>query len=194
MFRWLKDSVFFMRKDLKGLYKENVVPRLLQDFGYKSIEEVPKLLKISINRGLGKDLRASKELDLSVKELSLISGQQPILTKARNSIAGFGIRKGMILGTSVTIRREKMYAFLERLIHIVLPRVRDFKGLSPDGFNGGNYNLGLRDQLCFPEISYDDISKLNGFDICISTTAKSKEEAYALLVGLGMPLTAFDQK
>jgi len=163
---------------------------MMQDFGYRSIEEVPKLLKISINRGLGKDLRTSKELEMSVQELSLISGQQPITTKARNSVAGFGIRKGMVVGASVTIRREKMYAFLERLIHIVLPRVRDFKGLSPDGFNGGTYNLGIRDQLCFPEISYDDISKLNGFDICISTTAKSKEEAFALLVGFGMPLTA----
>jgi large subunit ribosomal protein L5 len=177
-----------MRKNLKKTYVKVLVPRLLQEFGYRSVEEVPKLLKISINRGLGKDLRASKELETSIKELSLISGQQPVITKARNSVAGFGIRQGMVVGTSVTIRREKMYSFLERLIHIVLPRIRDFKGLSPTGFNGGSYNLGIRDQLCFPEISYDDVTKLNGFDICISTTAKSTEEAFALLVGLGLPI------
>ena len=177
-----------VRKNLKKTYFNAVLPSLVQEFGYKSVEEVPKLLKISINRGLGKDSRASKELEVCVNELSLISGQQPIITKARKSVAGFGIRQGMTVGTSVTIRREKMYSFLERLIHIVLPRIRDFKGLSSEGFNRGTYNLGIRDQLCFPEISYDDITTLNGFDICISTTARSSAEAFALLIKLGVPL------
>ena len=180
---------FKMRKDLKNLYKEKVVPTLIKDFGYKNIEEVPKVLKVSVNRGLGESSRNTKELDLSIKELVTVSGQQPTINKARKSIAGFKIRDGMPVGTSVTLRREKMYAFLERLIHITLPRVRDFRGVDPKGFDGrGNYNLGIKDQLIFPEISYDDVTQLDGFDISITTTAKTDEEAYSLLKGLGMPL------
>lgn len=178
-----------MRKDLKNLYKEKVVPTLIKDFGYKNIEEVPKVLKVSVNRGLGESARNTKELDLSIKEIVTVSGQQPTVNKARKSIAGFKIRDGMPVGASVTLRREKMYAFLERLIHITLPRVRDFRGIDPKGFDGrGNYNLGIKDQLIFPEISYDDVTQLDGFDISITTTAKTDEEAYSLLKGLGMPL------
>jgi large subunit ribosomal protein L5 len=178
-----------MRKDLKTIYNEQIVPSLIKDFGYKSIEQVPKILKISVNRGLGEGARNSKELEANIKEIATISGQQPIINKARKSIAGFKIRDGMTVGASVTLRKEKMYAFLERLIHIVLPRIRDFRGISAKGFDGkGNYNLGIKDQLIFPEISYDDVSQLQGLDICIVTSAKTDEESYTLLKRLGMPL------
>nr|WKK50236.1 ribosomal protein L5 [Ochrosphaera neapolitana] len=180
-----------MRKNLHVLYKEQVVPALYKDFGYKNIEEVPKVLKVSINRGLGEDSRNSKELEANLREMATISGQQPIVNKARKSIAGFKIRDGMPVGASVTLRREKMYAFLERLIHITLPRIRDFRGMNAEGFDGrGNYNLGIKDQLIFPEISYDDVTQLQGFDIAIATSAKTDEEAYSLLLRLGMPLKA----
>ena len=143
-----------MRKNLKNLYKEQVVPTLIKDFGYKNVEEVPKLLKVSVNRGLGEAARNTKELEVSLNEITTISGQQPTINKARKSIAGFKIRDGMPVGASVTLRRDKMYAFLERLIHITLPRIRDFRGIDPQGFDGrGNYNLGIKDQLIFPDIS-----------------------------------------
>jgi large subunit ribosomal protein L5 len=178
-----------MKKDLKTLYKQQIVPYLTTTFNYKNIEEVPKILKISVNRGLGEGSRNSKELDLSLKEVSTIVGQQPTINKAKKSIAGFKIRDGMPVGTSVTLRKEKMYAFLERLIHIVLPRIRDFRGTSSESFDGrGNYNLGIKDQLIFPEISYDEVTMLDGLDISIVTSAKTDEEAYALLKKLGMPL------
>ena len=178
-----------MKKNLKILYKQNVRSLLIKDFGYKNIEEVPKLVKISVNRGLGEGSRNSKELNLSINELAMISSQYPTINKARKSIAGFKIRDGMEVGASVTLRKEKMYAFMERLIHIVLPRIRDFRGLTSTGFDGrGNYNLGLKDQLIFPEIIYDDVNQLDGFDISIVTTAKTDEEAYSLLKYLGMPL------
>lgn len=184
-----------MKKSLKKFYSEDVVPKLVKDFGYSNIETVPKILKISINRGLDKNSRSetSKSLEKSIKELATISGQMPTINKARASIAGFNVRQGMVVGTSVTIRRSKMYDFLDRIIHIVLPRVRDFRGLSPNGFGGsGNYSIGIRDQLCFPEILYDEIDQLNGFDICIVTTARNDTEGYALLKSLGLPLLALD--
>jgi large subunit ribosomal protein L5 len=178
-----------MRKDLKTTYKEQIVPYLTSTFNYKNIEEVPKIVKISVNRGLGEGSRNSKELDLSLKEVATISGQQPTVNKAKKSIAGFKIRDGMPVGTSVTLRKEKMYAFLERLIHIVLPRIRDFRGISAESFDGrGNYNLGIKDQLIFPEISYDDVTMLDGLDISIVTSAKTDDEAYELLKKLGVPL------
>jgi len=178
-----------MRKNLKAFYKKEIVPSLVKEFGYKNIEEVPKVLKVSINRGIGEDARGSKELAVSLKELATIAGQQPVINEARKSVAGFKIRDGMTVGTSVTLRKDRMYAFLERLIHIVLPRIRDFRGISPDGFDGrGNYNLGIKDQLIFPEISYDDVNQLEGFDVCIVTSAKTDEEAYGLLKQLGLPL------
>ena len=163
---------------------------MIEEFGYKNIEQVPKILKISVNRGIGEAAKNSKELDSSVQEMSLIVGQRPIINKAKKSVAGFKIRDGMSIGASVTLRQERMYNFLTKLIHIVLPRIRDFRGISPNGFDGrGNYNLGLKEQLIFPEVNYDDVTQLRGLDISIVTTARTDEEAHALLKSFGMPFT-----
>jgi large subunit ribosomal protein L5 len=180
-----------MKLDLKSLYKQKIIPSLIDEFGYKNIEQVPKLVKISVNRGVGEASKNSKELDSSAAELSLIVGQQPTINTASKSVAGFKIRDGMAIGTSVTLRKDQMYTFLTKLIHIVLPRIRDFRGINPNGFDGrGNYNLGLKEQLIFPEISYDDVTQIRGLDISIVTTAKTDEEARALLKSFGMPFTA----
>ena len=180
-----------MKLDLKSLYKQEIVPAMIEAFGYKNIEQVPKIVKISVNRGVGEASKNSKELDASVEEMALIVGQQPMINKARKSVAGFKIRDGMAVGSSVTLRKVQMYTFLTKLIHIVLPRIRDFRGISPNGFDGrGNYNLGLKEQLIFPEISYDDVTQIRGLDISIVTTAKTDEEARALLKSFGMPFTA----
>ena len=180
-----------MHKDLKALYKEKIVPSLIKDFGYQNTEQVPKLVKISINRGLGEASKNSKELENSLKEIAIIAGQQPTINKARKSVAGFKIREEMPVGGSVTLRREQMYNFLTKLIHIVLPRIRDFRGIDPNGFDGrGNYNLGLKEQLIFPEISYDDVTQIRGLDISIVTTAQTDEEGRALLKAFGMPFKA----
>ena len=180
-----------MKLDLKSLYKQKIVPVLIEEFSYKNIEQVPKLVKISVNRGIGEASKNSKELDASVQEMTLMIGQQPTINKATNSVAGFKIREGMSIGASVTLREEQMYNFLTKLIHIVLPRIRDFIGISPNSFDGrGNYNLGLKEQLIFPEISYDDVTEIRGVDISIVTTAKTDEEARALLKALGMPFAA----
>jgi len=180
-----------MKIDLKSLYKQKIVPSLIEEFGYKNIEQVPKLVKISVNRGVGEAAKNSKELDSSMEELTLIVGQKPSINKASKSVAGFKIRDGMAIGTSVTLRKEQMYTFLTKLIHIVLPRIRDFRGINPNGFDGrGNYNLGLKEQLIFPEVSYDDVTQIRGLDISIVTTAKTDEEARALLKSFGMPFTA----
>jgi len=177
-----------MQKDLKNRYKEDIVPLMIKDFGYKNIEQVPKITKISINRGLGEASKNTKELENSLQEIALITGQKPVLNKARKSVAGFKIRDGMPVGGSVTLRNEQMYNFLTKLINIVLPRIRDFRGINPNGFDGrGNYNFGLTEQLMFPEISYDDVVQLHGFDISIITTAKTDEEAFSLLKNFGMP-------
>ena len=178
-----------MTKSSKELYKDYVVPSLIEEFGYLNPQEVPKIVKISVNRGLGEGSRNSKELEISLKEIATVTGQQPVINKSKKSIAGFKIREGMEVGASVTLRKEKMYSFLDRLIHITLPRIRDFRGITVDGFDGrGNYNLGIKDQLIFPEISYDDVTQMQGFDISIVTTAKNDEESYSLLKKLGMPL------
>ena len=178
-----------MTKSSKELYKDYVVPSLIEEFGYPNPLEVPKIVKISVNRGLGEGSRNSKELEISLKEIATVTGQQPVVSKSKKSIAGFKIREGMEVGASVTLRKEKMYSFLDRLIHITLPRIRDFRGITIDGFDGrGNYNLGIKDQLIFPEISYDDVTQMQGFDISIVTTAKNDEESYSLLKKLGMPL------
>jgi large subunit ribosomal protein L5 len=180
-----------MKLDLKSLYKQKIIPSLIEEFGYKNIEQVPKIVKISVNRGVGEAAKNSKELDSSLEELSLIVGQKPTINKASKSVAGFKIRDGMAIGTSVTLRKDQMYTFLTKLIHIVLPRIRDFRGINPNGFDGrGNYNLGLKEQLIFPEISYDDVTQIRGLDISIVTTAKTDEEARALLKSFGMPFTA----
>jgi large subunit ribosomal protein L5 len=177
-----------MKLDLKRLYKQKIVPSMIEEFGYKNIEQVPKLVKISINRGFGEASKNSKELDASVKEMSLIIGQKPSIHKATKAIAGFKIREGMSVGASVTLRQEQMYNFLTKLINIVLPRIRDFRGISPNSFDGrGNYNLGLKEQLIFPEISYSDVTQIRGLDISIVTTAKNSKEAYYLLQQLGLP-------
>merc|ERR1712032_344063 len=179
----------FMVKSSKQLYKDYVITELIREFDFRNPEEIPKVVKISVNRGLGEGSRNSKELDISLKEIATITGQQPVINKAKKSIAGFKIRDGMEVGASVTLRREKMYSFLDRLIHIILPRIRDFRGISVDSFDGqGNYNLGIKDQLIFPEISYDDVTQMQGLDISIVTTAANDEQAYCLLKNLGLPL------
>lgn len=179
-----------MKLDLKGLYKQKIVPSMVKEFGYKNIEQVPKIVKISVNRGVGEASKNAKEMDESVQELSLIVGRQPMINKSKKSIAGFKIRDGMSIGASVTLRRAQMYTFLTKLIHIVLPRIRDFRGISPNGFDGrGNYNLGLKEQLIFPELNYDDVNQVRGLDISIVTTARTDEEARVLLKSFGMPFT-----
>lgn len=178
-----------MKKDLRRFYKNEIVPSLKEYFEYKNTKQVPKLVTISVNRGLGEAAKNSRELDSSSKELGVVTGQKPVVNCARKSVAGFKIRDGMAIGLSVTLRNKKMYDFLSRLIHIVLPRVRDFRGLSLNGFDGhGNYSLGVKDQLVFPEISYDDVTQLRGFDVTLITTAKTDEEAAVLLKKFGMPL------
>ncbi len=161
---------------------------MIEEFSYKNVEQIPKLVKISINRGIGEASKNSKELDLSVEEMTQIVGQRPTINKAKKSVAGFKIRDGMQIGASVTLRNKQMYTFLTKLIHIVLPRIRDFRGIDPNGFDGrGNYNIGLKEQLIFPEISYDDVTEIRGLDISIVTTAQTDEEGRALLKAFGMP-------
>jgi large subunit ribosomal protein L5 len=177
-----------MSQTLRVYYKEKVIPLLLEQFKYKNIHEVPKIIKITVNRGLGEASKNNKALDISVQELASITGQQPVITKARKSIAGFKIRDGMPVGIAVTLRKQIMYAFLERFIHLSLPRIRDFKGISIKGFDGrGNYNIGIREQLIFPEIEYDKVDQIRGMDISITTSAKTQQEGIALLKALGMP-------
>lgn len=184
----LKISKNFMSQTLRIYYKEKVISLLLDQFKYRNIHEVPKITKITINRGLGEASKNNKALDVSLQELTLITGQQPIITKARKSVAGFKIRDGMPVGIAVTLRKQLMYAFLERFIHLALPRIRDFKGVSVKGFDGrGNYNIGIREQLIFPEIEYDKVDQIRGMDISITTTAKTQQEGVALLKALGMP-------
>lgn len=177
-----------MSQSLKTYYKDKVIPSLMETFEYKNVHEVPKITKITVNRGLGEASRNNKALESSVQELAMITGQQPVITKAKKSVAGFKIRDGMPVGIAVTLRSKLMYSFLERLIHLSLPRIRDFKGISVQLFDGrGNYNLGLKEQLIFPEIEYDKIDQIRGMDIAISTTAKTQQEGIALLKALGMP-------
>ena len=177
-------------KNLRLLYKDLIFTNLIKQFDYKNKHQVPKLVKIQVNRGLGLDGQNNKTLQKSIEEIRLITGQQPILTKAKKSIAGFKVREEMTLGITVTLRSSKMYAFLEKLIHLVLPRIRDFRGLSLKGFDrNGNYNFGLKEQLVFPEISYENVDQIKGFNISIVTTAKTKNEGIALLKEFGFPLT-----
>jgi len=173
---------------MKESYLNEVVPALKKAFEYGNVMEVPRIQKVVINIGLGEAMDNPKALEAAVGDLATISGQKPIQTKARNSIANFKLREGRIIGAKVTLRGEKMWSFLDRLINVALPRVRDFRGISPDSFDGrGNYTLGLRDQLIFPEIEYDKIDKLRGMEITIVTTAKNDEHARTMLKLLGMP-------
>lgn len=173
---------------LQELYFKDMVPQLTKDFNYRNIMEVPKLEKIVVNMGLGEAIQNVKILDSAAEELGLITGQKAVVTKAKKSIASFKLRQGMPIGCMVTLRREKMYSFLDKLINVSLPRVRDFKGVSPKGFDGkGNYSLGIKEQLIFPEINYDKIDKIKGLNITIVTSATTDEEGRALLKLFGMP-------
>lgn len=169
-------------------YKDNVAKDLSARFKYKNINQVPKIEKIVVNVGAGEAVQNIKTLDFIVSDLTMITGQKPVIRKAKKSIASFKLREGMPIGVSVTMRRQRMYEFLDRLISIALPRVRDFKGISQRSFDGsGNYSLGVKEQIIFPEIDYDKTDRVRGFNITIVTSAKSDEEARALLTGLGMP-------
>ncbi|MDN4527188.1 50S ribosomal protein L5 [Fictibacillus fluitans] len=173
---------------LQERYKSEIVPSLVEKFNYTSVMEVPKIEKIVINMGVGDAVSNSKVLDTAVEELTTIAGQKPVITRAKKSIAGFKLREGMPIGTKVTLRGERMYDFLDKLISVTLPRVRDFRGISKKSFDGrGNYTLGVKEQLIFPEIDYDKVNKVRGMDIVIVTTANSDEEARELLTQVGMP-------
>ncbi len=177
-----------MTQKLKLLYQDTIVPKLKEQFGFSNIHEVPKVIKVTVNRGLGEAAQNANALKSSVDELSIITGQKPVVTRAKQAIAGFKIRKGMPVGVMVTLRQERMYAFLDRLINLALPRIRDFRGVSPNSFDGrGNYSIGIREQLIFPEIEYDKIDQIRGMDVSIITTARNDEEGRALLKEMGMP-------
>lgn len=175
---------------LKDSYRKEVVPALIKEFGYRNVMEVPRLEKIVVNVGVGEALQNAKALDHAVQDISTITGQRPIVTRAKKSIAGFKLREGMAIGVKTTLRGNRMYDFLDRLCNVALPRRRDFRGVSPDSFDGrGNYTLGLREQLVWPEIDYDSIDKVRGMEISIVTTAKTDEEGQHLLQLLGMPFS-----
>jgi len=173
---------------LKQRYRETIQPKLLKDLSLSNIHQVPKVLKVVVNRGLGEAASNAKSLEASLVELATITGQKALVTRAKKAIAGFKIREGMPIGCAVTLRGERMYAFLERLINLALPRIRDFRGVSPKSFDGrGNYTLGVREQLIFPEISFDKIDAIRGMDITIVTSARTDEEGRALLREMGVP-------
>ncbi len=177
-----------MANQFKAKYQEVIVPKLMEQFQYTNIHQVPKVTKVTINRGMGEAAQNAKALEASLAEIATIAGQKPVVTRAKKAIAGFKIRKGMPVGIVVTLRSDRMYAFLDRLVNLTLPRIRDFRGISPKSFDGrGNYTLGLREQLIFPEIEYDRIDQVRGMDISIITTATTDEEGRALLKEMGMP-------
>ncbi len=180
---------------LRDFYKNETVPALTKHFGYKNVMAVPKLVKINVNMGLGEAIANAKVLDVATEELAAITGQRPVVTKARKSIAAFKLRQGMPIGVTVTLRGDRMYEFLDRLVNIALPRVRDFRGVSTRSFDGrGNYTVGLRDQLIFPEIEYGKADKARGMNITFVTTAKTDDEAYELLRLMGMPFAKKGQQ
>jgi large subunit ribosomal protein L5 len=175
---------------LKEKYKKEVVPRLMEHFGYKNVMEVPRLEKISLNIGLGEAITNAKALEAAEKDLAAISGQHPIITRSKKSIAAFKLRVGMPIGMKVTLRGERMYQFFERLVNVTLPRMREFRGVSKNSFDGrGNYTLGFKEQTIFPEIEYDKVDKVRGLEVSIATTAKTNEEAKQLLELLGVPFS-----
>jgi large subunit ribosomal protein L5 len=177
-----------MTGNLKTLYQETIAPKLKEQFSYTNIHQIPKVVKVSVNRGLGEASQNAKALESSLSELAIITGQKPVVTRAKKAIAGFKIREGMPVGMMVTLRSDRMYSFLDRLINLALPRIRDFRGVSPRSFDGrGNYTLGIREQLIFPEVEYDSVDQIRGMDISIITTAKTDEEGRALLKEMGMP-------
>ena len=191
----MADAKYIAR--LKRDYDERIAPAMIEKFGYKNRFEVPKLGKIVLNMGVGEATQDKKKVETAAAEMQLIAGQKPVITKAKTSIAQFKLREGMPIGVKVTLRRERMYEFLDRLITIALPRVRDFRGLNPNSFDGrGNYAMGLKEQLVFPEINYDRIEKVRGMDVIVTTTAKTDEEARELLrlFNFPFPRTEEDQK
>ena len=174
---------------LHDQYREKVVPELVQKFGYKSVMEVPRITKITLNMGVGDAVNDKKNIDTAVADLTKIAGQKPVVTKSRKAIANFKIRENLAIGTMVTLRGERMYEFLDRLVTVAFPRVRDFRGVSGRAFDGrGNYNIGIKEQIIFPEIEYDKIDKLRGLNISITTTAKTDDEAKALLAAFRFPV------
>ena len=179
-------------KPLQEQYKEEIVPALLKEFGYSSIMQVPTIKKIVVNVGLGEALENAKAIEFATNDIQQITGQKPVVTRAKQSIAGFKLREGRAIGIKVTLRGERMWSFYTRLVHIALPRTRDFQGVSPDSFDGrGNYSLGLREQLIFPEIDYDSIDKIRGMEVNIVTSAETDEEGRSLLAHLGMPFRRY---
>ncbi len=173
---------------LKNRYKDEIAPKMMEQFGYKNVNQVPRLMKVVLNQGLGQDHDTMKVFDASVEELALITGQKPVITRAKRSVANFKIREGMPVGVRVTLRSERMYEFMDRFISFALPRIRDFRGVNPNGFDGrGNFTMGITEQIIFPEIDYDNVVKINGMNITVVTTANTDEEARALLGHLGMP-------
>ena len=175
---------------LRDFYKSDVAPALMKKFGYKSVMQIPKIEKVVINVGCGEARENQKMMDAVLKDLTAITGQKPVTCKAKKSVANFKLREGMIIGAKVTLRADKMYEFIDRFFNVALPRVRDFRGINPDSFDGrGNYSMGLKEQLIFPEIEYDKIDKIRGMDICFVTTAKTDEEARALLTLMGAPFS-----
>jgi large subunit ribosomal protein L5 len=180
-----------MAQQLKTKYKEIIVPKLMEQFSYTNVHQTPKVIKVTINRGLGEAATNAKALESSIAEIAKITGQKPVVTRAKKAIAGFKIRAGMPVGVMVTLRGDRMYAFLDRFINLTLPRIRDFRGISPKSFDGrGNYSIGIREQLIFPEIEYDQIDQIRGMDISIITTADNDESGRALLKEMGMPFRA----
>ena len=176
---------------LKDFYSQDVAPAMMKKFGYKNVMEIPKVEKVVINMGVSDAVGNPKAMDAAVADLTQISGQKPIVTKAKKSISAFKVREGMSIGTKVTLRGERMYHFLDKLLNVALPRVRDFRGISPKAFDGrGNYTLGVKEQLIFPEMEYDKIDKIRGMDITVVTSAKTDEEARELLKLMGMPFSA----
>jgi large subunit ribosomal protein L5 len=179
---------------LQDRYREQVVPQLIEEFGYSNVMQAPKLTKIVVNIGLGEAIQNAKAIDAAVGDLSAITGQRPVVTKAKRSIAAFKLRAGMPIGAMVTLRGQRMYEFLDRLTSIALPRIRDFRGVSPNSFDGrGNYTLGLREQLAFPEVDYDRIDKVRGLEMSFVTTARTDEEGRRLLQLMGMPFATSDR-
>ena len=173
---------------LQDKYQKEIVPALMKDFGYGNVMQVPKITKVSLNMGLGEAVQNPKLIDACLDQLSHIAGQKPVITRSRKAIAGFKLRAGLPIGVTVTLRRDRMYEFLDRLLTLALPRVRDFRGVSPKGFDGrGNFTLGLKEQIIFPEINYDKVEKVKGMNITLVTTAKTDDEARKLLTYFGMP-------
>ncbi len=176
------------------IYQNEIIPRLMKRFGYKSAMQVPKVLKVALNMGVGEAIQDPKFIESAAADLTLLTGQKAVLTKAKKSISNFKVREGMAIGCRVTLRRQRMYEFLDRLLNVAIPRIRDFRGLEQAGFDGrGNYTLGIREHIIFPEINYDKVLKIRGLNVTIATTAKTDEEAFELLKEFGMPFRVKDK-